>query len=278
MTTHLLLIDCPDQPGLVHHVTGVVYRHGFNVVHNHEFVDTTTDEFFMRTVFTGDGDPGAVVHDCRALLPPPATVRLASTGKRRIVILATKEPHCVGELLLRASYADLPVEIAAVVSNYAALGPLVTRFDVPFHYVDHEGLERHEHEQAVLETLAGYEPDYLVLAKYMRILSPTFVARYPWRIINIHHSFLPAFVGARPYQQAYARGVKIIGATAHFVTDDLDTGAIIAQGVLPVDHSYTATDMAQAGRSIEKTILAQAVQLVAEERVFVHENRTVVFA
>ena len=112
----------------------------------------------------------------------------------------------------------------------------------------------------------------------MRILSPTFVARYPWRIINIHHSFLPAFVGARPYQQAYALGVKIIGATAHFVTDDLDTGAIIAQGVLPVDHSYTATDMAQAGRSIEKTILAQAVQLVAEERVFVHENRTVVFA
>ena len=277
MPTHLLLIDCPDRAGLVHEVTGVLYRHGFNIVHNHEFVEATTAHFFMRTAFSGASDPAPLLEEWRAQLPPDAQIRLVPTGKRPVVILATKEPHCLGDLLLRAAYDDLPIDVRAVISNHAVLEPLVERFGLPFHHLSHQGLERQAHEAALLDVLDEYAPEYLILAKYMRILTPAFVARYPQRIINIHHSFLPAFVGARPYHQAYERGVKIIGATAHFVTDDLDTGPIIAQGVLPVDHSYTAADMAHAGRDIEQIVLAKAVRLVVEERVFVHHNRTVVF-
>jgi len=148
---------------------------------------------------------------------------------------------------------------------------------VPFHHVSHEGRDRAQHEAAIREVLAGYDPEFLVLAKYMRVLSPSFVAAYPARIVNIHHSFLPAFVGARPYQQAFDRGVKIIGATAHIVTDDLDTGPIIAQDVRPVTHAHTAADMARAGRDVEKIVLAHALTLLLEERVFLSGDRAVVF-
>jgi formyltetrahydrofolate deformylase len=143
--------------------------------------------------------------------------------------------------------------------------------------VSHEGRDRAEHETAIREVLAGYDPEFLVLAKYMRVLSPSFVSAYPARIVNIHHSFLPAFVGARPYQQAFDRGVKIIGATAHIVTDDLDTGPIIAQDVRPVTHAHTASDMARAGRDVEKIVLAHALTLLLEERVFLSGDRAVVF-
>lgn len=277
MSTHLLLVSCPDQPGLVFHITGALYHAGFNIVANHEFVDLGARHFFMRTAFDGAGDPEAVATALRARLPAGATVRLAETTPRRIVVLATREPHCLGDLLLRDAEGDLPARIAAVVGNHATLGALVARFGVPFHHVSHEGRSREAHEAAVLEAVAAHAPDYLVLAKYMRVLTPAFVARWAGRILNIHHSFLPAFVGARPYQQAFERGVKIIGATAHIVTDDLDTGPIIAQDVLPVTHAHTAADMARAGRDVEKIVLARALTLLLEERVFLHENRAVVF-
>jgi formyltetrahydrofolate deformylase len=154
---------------------------------------------------------------------------------------------------------------------------LTGRFGVPFHHVPHEGLGREAHEAELLRALEPYQPDYLVLAKYMRILSGGFVKRYRNRIVNIHHSFLPAFVGPNPYRQAFQRGVKIIGATAHFVTEDLDEGPIIAQAVVPVDHSYRPNEMAQAGRDVEKIVLAKALKLVFEERVFLSGNRTIVF-
>jgi formyltetrahydrofolate hydrolase len=205
MPTHLLLIDCADAKGLVHTVTGVLFRGNFNIIGNQEFVEPTRERFFMRTAFAGEGDPLPLVEELRTLLPPQASVRLAATGKR------------------------------------------------------------------------PYQPEYLVLAKYMRILSPDFIARWPRKIVNIHHSFLPAFVGANPYRQAYDRGVKIIGATAHFVTDQLDEGPIIAQAIQPVDHSYQPADMAQAGRDVEKLVLARALRLVLEERVFLLGNRTVIF-
>jgi formyltetrahydrofolate deformylase len=271
------LIDCPDRAGLVYTITGVVFRHGYNIVSNHEFVDTATEHFFMRTAFVGAAEPDGVVEELRRELPPAANVRLAPTGKRPVVILATKEPHCLGDLLLRHAYDDLPASIRAVVSNYETLAPLAEQFRIPFHHVPHQGRSRADHEAAILDVLAQYRPDYLVLAKYMRILSPGFVGRYPNRIINIHHSFLPAFVGAKPYHQAFERGVKITGATAHVVTDDLDTGPIIAQGVLPVDHSYTPAGMAQAGRDVEKIVLAKALTLMLEERVFLHRTRTIIF-
>ncbi len=191
--------------------------------------------------------------------------------------MATKEPHCLGDLLLRHAYGELPAQIRAIVANHATLEPLARQFNIPFHFIDHQNKERVEHEREVLKVLAGYGPDYIVLAKYMRTLTPDFLAHYPDRIINIHHSFLPAFIGANPYRQAFTRGVKIIGATAHVVTADLDTGPIIAQGLMPVDHTHTAEDMAQSGRDIEKIVLAKALKLVLEERVFLHRNRTVIF-
>ena len=150
-------------------------------------------------------------------------------------------------------------------------------YDIPFHTVSHEGLSREEHEARMRAVIDQYQPDYVVLAKYMRVLTPEFVAAYPFRIINIHHSFLPAFIGARPYRQAYDRGVKIIGATAHFVTDDLDEGPIIEQDVIHVNHTFSAEDMAKAGRDGERAVLTRALSQVVEERVFVHGNRTVVF-
>jgi formyltetrahydrofolate deformylase len=281
MTADLLLVDCRDEMGLVHRITGVLHRAGLNIIGNQEFVDAAARRFFMRTefegAFEGAGASEAMVHELRALLPEGAHVRLATSGPRTIVVLATREPHCLGDLLLRHEEGDLPARIAAVVSNHDTLRRLVERFDVPFHHVSHEGLDRAAHERAVLAAIAPHAPEYLVLAKYMRVLSPDFVARHPGRIINIHHSFLPAFIGARPYQQAFERGVKIIGATAHIVTDDLDTGPIIAQGVLPVTHAHTAADMARAGRDVEKTVLARGLRLLLEERVFLQDNRAVVF-
>jgi formyltetrahydrofolate deformylase len=276
-TTRLLLIDCPDEVGLVHRITGVLFRAGFSVVSNHEYVDPMRRHFFMRTAFVGDRPTDAIVDELRAELPLGTNVRIATTEPRRIVLLATKEPHCLGDLLLRHSEGDIPAHIEAVISNYAALGRLVERFGVPFHHVSHEGRDRAEHEAAIREVLTAYDPEFIVLAKYMRVLSPGFVAAYPARIVNIHHSFLPAFVGARPYQQAFDRGVKIIGATAHIVTDDLDTGPIIAQDVRPVTHAHTAADMARAGRDVEKVVLAHALTLLLEERVFLSWDRAVVF-
>lgn len=277
MTTYLLLVDCPDKEGLVYTITGVLYHYGYNIIANHEFVDQTARHFFMRTEFTGAEPPESVARDLLQVLPAPANARIATTGKRPVVIMVTKEPHCLGDLLLRHAYDELPAQICAVISNYDTLAPLVQKFDIPFHHVSHHDRDRSAHEEEIVRVLAQYQPDYIVLAKYMRVLTPRFVARYPNRIINIHHSFLPAFIGASPYRQAFERGVKIIGATAHVVTDDLDTGPIIEQGVLPVNHSHTAADMAQAGRDVEKIVLARALKLVLEERVFLHHNRTVIF-
>ena len=277
MSTQLLLIDCPDEVGLVHKITGVLFRAGLSVVSNHEYVDPTSRHFFMRTAFVGRASSELMLRELRELLPARANVRIASTEPRRIVVLATKEPHCLGDLLLRHAEGDIPAKIEAVVSNHAALERLVHRFDVPFHHVPHEGQDRASHERALQSVLERYDPEYLVLAKFMRVLSSAFVSRYAGRIINIHHSFLPAFVGARAYQQAFERGVKIIGATAHIVTDDLDTGPIIAQDVRPVTHAHTAGDMARAGRDVEKIVLAHGLTLLLEERVFLSGDRAVVF-
>ena len=165
---------------------------------------------------------------------------------------------------------------AAVIGNHDTLRSLVERFDIPFELVSHEGLTRNEHDQKMADAIDAYQPDYVVLAKYMRVLTPEFVARFPNKIINIHHSFLPAFIGARPYHQAYERGVKIIGATAHYVNDNLDEGPIIMQDVIHVDHTYTAEDMMRAGRDVEKNVLSRALYKVLAQRVFVYGNRTII--
>ena len=276
--SRVLLVECDDRTGLIHAVTGVLSRHGLNIVANDEFVDTGSGRFFMRTRTEGEADAPRIEAELLAVLPSFATVRFAPVEKRRIVVLATKEYHCLGDLLLRHAHDDLGATIQAVVGNHAVLGPLADRFGVPFHLVSHEGLSREEHEGAVLAVLDRYDPEFVVLAKYMRVVSPAFIARFPRRMVNIHHSFLPAFAGSSPYRQAAERGVKIIGATAHFVTDALDEGPIIAQSVIPVDHTDTAEEMARAGRDVEKIVLAQALRLVFEDRVFLSGNRTVILS
>lgn len=277
MTSHILLITCPDQPGLVYSITGVVYKHQLNIISNGEFVERKFNYFFMRTEFSGAFDKEQLINDLYAVLPQKVEIKLTAKKKRDIVILATKEHHCLGDLLVRHAFNELQANILCVISNYELLKSLTEKFSVPFHFIDHENKSREEHEALMLQTIQQYDPEFLVLAKYMRILSAEFITRYNNRIINIHHSFLPAFVGASPYAQAYERGVKIIGATAHFVNDNLDEGPIIAQNVIPVSHSQSAKEMAQAGRDVEKIVLANALQLVFHEQVFVYKNKTIIF-
>ncbi|GIU37495.1 formyltetrahydrofolate deformylase [Shewanella colwelliana] len=277
MQQKVLITDCADAPGLITKITGVCYQHGLNIIKNSEFVDNAQGRFFMRTELEGAFDETQFLADIDEVLPPQRHCKLVEKGVKRIVVMVTKEAHCLGDLLMKAYYGGLDVEITAIVGNYDTLKPLADKFDIPFYYVSHDGLTRHDHEQQVLEIIASHQPDYLVLAKYMRVLTPEFVEQYPNRIINIHHSFLPAFIGAAPYRQAWERGVKIIGATAHFVNNCLDEGPIIKQDVIPVDHSYSAEELAKCGRDVEKSVLSKALQLVMQEDVIVYGNKTVVF-
>lgn len=274
---HFLLIQSPDEPGLVYKITGVLFQHGLNILRNGEFVERENNQFFMRTEFAGDFAPAVLLAELRALLPPGSSIRFSDNQPKDIVLMATKEHHCLSELLVRHAFGELNARVLAVISNYEVLGDLARRFDIPFHFISHQDKTREAHEAEVLATLAQYQPEFVVLAKYMRILSSEFVAHYANRLINIHHSFLPAFVGASPYAQAYERGVKIIGATAHFVNEQLDQGPIIAQSVIPIDHTQSAREMAQAGRDVEKIVLARSLKLVFDGHVFVNRNKTVIF-
>jgi formyltetrahydrofolate deformylase len=278
----IVLVDCPDAVGLIHRITGALLARGLNIETNSEFVDPLARHFFFRAEVSPAAaavDADTLRADLTGVLPEGARVRVTREGRRPIVVLASREPHCLGELLLLDAVGELPGRIAAVASNHELLRDLVERFDVPFHHLPHghDPADRERHEAAIDQVIARHGPAYVVLARYMRILSPAFVNRHADRIVNIHHSFLPAFAGASPYRQAFARGVKLIGATAHFVTAELDAGPIIAQDVIPVDHSATPERMAQAGRDVEKLVLARAVKLVLEERVFLHGARTVIF-
>lgn len=277
MSANILLIHSPDQPGLVYKITGVIFKFNLNIISNGEFVERKFNHFFMRTEFSGEFDPDRLLEELNRALPAEAEIRLNTRQKRDICILVTKEHHCLSDLLIRNSFNELDVTIKCVISNYQNLEDLVQKFDIPFHFISHDDRKRDEHENDVLSTLERYRPELIVLAKYMRILSPKFVSRFANRIINIHHSFLPAFAGANPYVQAYDRGVKIIGATAHFVNDSLDEGPIIAQSVIPVAHTHSSREMAQAGKDVEKIVLARSLNLVLSDRVFVYRNRTIIF-
>jgi len=271
-----VLIDCPDQKGLVYKISKIFYESGLNIVSNQEFVEKETQHFFMRSSITGDFDNASLQKSLEDTVPN-ANIKVLPPVKKNIVILATKESHALGDILIRHIAGELNANIVAVIANRENLRDLVQRFDIPFIYISADNLSRQEHEELVLKELSKYSFDYMVLAKYMRILTPKFVSAYEGRIINIHHSFLPAFIGANPYKQAYERGVKIIGATAHFVTDDLDEGPIIYQDIIRVNHRFTWKQMQKAGRDVEKIVLARALNLVLDDRVFVYNNKTVVF-
>ncbi|WP_323086339.1 formyltetrahydrofolate deformylase [Providencia alcalifaciens] len=272
----ILRTICPDAKGLIAKITNICYKHQLNIIQNNEFVDHRTGRFFMRTELEGIFNDETLLADLDDALPEGSKRELNSSGRRRIVIMVTKEAHCLGDLLMKSAYDGLDVDIAAVIGNHDTLKNLVEQFGIPFHHISHEGLTREQHDEKLTAQIDQYQPDYVVLAKYMRVLTPAFVQHYPNQIINIHHSFLPAFIGARPYHQAYERGVKIIGATAHFVNDNLDEGPIITQNVINVDHTFTADDMMRAGRDVEKNVLSHALYWVLAQRVFVYGNRTII--
>ena len=272
-----VLIDCDDAKGLVYKISKVFYERDLNIDTNREFVDKEQNRFFMRTVVSGTFELVELENALKAVAPADAKIRVVIPENKKIVILVTKESHALGDILIRHQDGELGATIECVIGNHETLKGLVERFDIPFYHISAEGLSREAHEEKVMACIEKHSFDYIVLAKYMRILTPTFVKAYPQQIINIHHSFLPAFIGANPYKQAFERGVKIIGATAHYVTDDLDEGPIIAQDVIPVNHRLTWRDMQRAGRDGEKIVLSRALALVLHDRVFVNNNKTVIF-
>jgi formyltetrahydrofolate deformylase len=275
--TSILLIQCADRIGLVATLAETLAKAENNIISMREHVDEENSMFFCRIELQGPPLPAGIMGQLKTLLPYGALVTYDPTRIKKVVVYVTKEHHCLGDLLIRNHFGTLPIKIQAVVANHETLSDITKRFDIPFHYISHEGKSREAFEAEIISCTATYNPDLLVLAKFMRILSPQFVANYPQRIINIHHSFLPAFIGANPYRQAYQRGVKLIGATAHFVTNDLDEGPIINQQIIEVDHTYNAAEMSKAGKEVEQAVLAKALRWVAEDRVLVWGNKTVVF-
>lgn len=276
MQEYTLLIDTIDAKGLVYNISKILFEHNLNIEHNAEFVDEEVKKFFMRTVISGEFEYNKLFNDIKSVLPQDAHIKLKKKAKKDVVILATKESHVLGDLLIRYIDGELNANIKAVISNHDLLKDLVEKFDIPFHHVSADDMSREDHEDLMIEAINQYDPEIIVLAKYMRILTPKFVSTYPGKVLNIHHSFLPAFIGANPYKQAYERGVKIIGATAHYVTNDLDEGPIISQDVVRVDHTYSWQEMRRAGRNVEKVVLSNALQLLLDDRVFVYSNKTVI--
>jgi formyltetrahydrofolate deformylase len=274
---HILRIQCADRQGLISAITGVLFSNHLNIVVMKEFVEPVSNTFFARLEISGLLDIDGITGQLKNALPDQTGIQLHPYQKKKVVIMVTKEQHCLSDLLVRHHFGEMQANIIGVIGNYNTLNAFTQKMDIPFFYISHEGIDKTAYEAEMLALLQKLEPDFIVLAKYMRILSPSFVQQFPNRIINIHHSFLPAFAGASPYRQAYERGVKLIGATAHFVTNDLDEGPIITQKVISVDHEYSVAGMVKAGNEVEKSVLAEAMKLVLEDRVFVSRNRTVIF-
>ncbi len=279
MDKFILKISCEDEKGLVYKITKVLYEFGLNIIVNHEFVDREYGKFFFRAVFEAESDfeVGGVREAIADSLPKDSYIYLDKKSLKNIAILATKEAHCLGDLLIKFYSKEINANIKCIISNHDNLKGLADKFSIPYHFVSAKDIDRQTHEELVLKELSKYELDYIVLAKYMRILSPKFIKEYDGKIINIHHSFLPAFIGANPYKQAHQRGVKIIGATAHFVNDNLDEGPIISQDVVRINHEMSWEEMREAGKYVEKSVLSHAIDLVLDDRIFVYNNKTVVF-
>ena len=276
MEQFTIKITCKDEKGLVYRISEILLENGLNIIKNDEFVDNEKALFFMRTEVSGIAEPDKVIEQLKKQLGD-CSIELSQNESKNVVVLVTKEHHCLADLLIRNQFKDLNFNIVAVVGNYENLRELTEKFNIPFIYIPAENITRAEHEEKIKTVLQDYNYDYLVLAKFMRILSPDFVKDFEGKIINIHHSFLPAFIGANPYKQAFERGVKIIGATAHFVTNDLDEGPIIYQDIIKVSHSKTAKDLAKMGKDVERIVLANALKLVFEDKVFIDGNKTIIF-
>ena len=273
----VIVIQCKDGVGLVAAIASVLANAGHNIVSMREHVDLQEEKFFARIVVEEISDPQNTEKAIIKVLPPDAIVKVNPLPEKKIVVLVTKEYHCLSDILTRNHFKTLGASVQCVIGNHPDLQSITERFSIPFHLVSHENRSKESFETDLMDRILIYKPDYLILAKFMRVLSPAFISSFKLKTINIHHSFLPAFTGANPYSQALKRGVKIIGATAHFVTDDLDEGPIITQKTVSVNHSFILADLVKAGRENETAALARAMQLVFEDRVFVYNNKTVVF-
>ncbi|CAN2243985.1 PurU Formyltetrahydrofolate hydrolase [actinobacterium SCGC AAA044-D11] len=273
----IVTLQCKDQPGIVHAMTTAVLAARGNIIENQQFTDPTTQDFVMRTRFESEIELAKVREILESGLgqfKPKLSLRSVAKQKRAL-ILVTKESHCLRDLLYLQELGELPIEIPAVVSNHSDLKTLVESHGIKF--IDQSKLAKAEAEAEISKLITELEIDLVVLARYMQILTKEFCEKMSGRIINIHHSFLPGFKGAKPYHQAHARGVKIIGATAHFVTPDLDEGPIIDQDVAHVTHASTPEDLIATGRDIERRVLSRAVRDFAEDRIFIVGDKTVVF-
>ncbi len=280
MHRYILTVQCPDQPGIVHAFAQGLLNAEANILENAQFRDTITESFCLRTRFETALDDQAQVRD--HLQPAAdrfgATMTLRSEDTRkRVLIMVSKFDHCLGDLLYRWKNGELAVDLPLVVSNHFDCQELVARHGIPFVHLPVTAATKAAAEQRLVELVDEHRVDYVVLARYMQILSSALCGKLAGRVINIHHSFLPGFKGARPYQQAFERGVKLIGATAHYVTADLDEGPIIEQDVIRVSHAYEADDMTVIGRDVERQVLARAVRYQAEDRLLLIGNRVVVF-
>jgi len=294
----VLLIDCPDRKGLVARVSGLLYERGANILHADQHIDRDLGLFFMRVEWSlgpADGGPlderrddaagsdGFDLEKFRRAFTPIAqelgmTWKLTSTARRpRVALFCSQYLHCMADLLHRWRAGELICEIPLILSNHREVEKLAAFYGVPFEHVPVSAERRAEAEARQLDLLARHEVELIVLARYMQILSPAFVARYPAAIINVHHSFLPAFTGARPYHAAHARGVKLIGATSHYVTEVLDDGPIIEQDVARISHRDQVEDLVARGRDLERMVLSRAVRWHLDRRILCYGNKTVVF-
>ena len=280
--TAILLVSCPDRKGEVASIADFVYRHNGNIIHADEHADEESGLFLMRVEFDPK-DFDIPLADFGKHFSPVAEKfemnwRLAqSSHRQRMVIFVSKYDHCLVDLLYRHQSGELACDIPLIISNHPDNQPLAEFYKIPYATVPVTTENKREAEARIQSLLDHHQPDFMVLARYMQILSNDLAGRYPSRIINIHHSFLPAFIGARPYHQAFERGVKLIGATGHYVTEVLDDGPIIEQDVVRVSHRDTVEDLIRKGRDLEKVVLSRAVRQHVENRVLVYGNKTVVF-
>jgi formyltetrahydrofolate deformylase len=281
-TSAVLLISCPDRKGIVAGISDFVFRHNGNILHADEHADEESNLFLMRVEFDPSEFDIDLADFSRHFTPIAEKFamhwRLARSNYRpKMIILVSKYDHCLVDLLYRHKSGELACDIPLIISNHADNQPIADFYRIPYVTIPVPKDDKRHAEEKILALLHQHNPDFMVLARYMQILSTEFVNRYPQRIINIHHSFLPAFVGAKPYHQAFTRGVKLIGATSHYVTEVLDDGPIIEQDVVRISHRDSLDDLLQKGRDLEKVVLSRAVRWHIENRVLLYGNKTVVF-
>ncbi len=278
----VLLISCPDKKGIIAKTSHFLFHHGANITHTEEHIDEQLNMFFMRIEWDADGFDLSEKELMKQFSKMASSFKMnwnfaTNRGTKEIAILVSKEDHCLYDLLYRHKRRELKGNVRLIISNHHVTKDIAEDYNIPCHYIPTKNVDRSKSEKAILSLLNNNNINLVVLARYMRILSPQFVAQYPNKIINIHHSFLPAFVGAKPYHQAHKRGVKIIGVTSHYVNESLDGGPIIEQDVIRISHKDTTEDLINKGRDLEKIVLSRAVKWHLENSILVYANKTVIF-